>query len=114
MSDPDRPGTGDQRALAELTIQFGSTTETHTVISGDGNVMAAVLAVTTAAIAVHRRELVAQWEQMKEALTKLGALDRSSPPASEAGHTFAACSDPFCAWHRQAHARAGGETSRQP
>lgn len=89
-------------ATVRLTINHGSAEEIYEVTPEGDNVMAGLLTVTTAAYSVHRRQLIAQWETVKEALRRLGVVIPTTPLDDVKPHTFAECTtDPDCPWHRR-------------
>lgn len=84
-----------------LTIEDGSTTEAFEAEHPD-NTVAALAKVTTAAWAVHRREMLAAWETLKDAARMLGMAVPSTPLGEVKAHGAEACTDADCPWHRRA------------
>ena len=83
-----------------LTIESGSDVVEEFSATGP-NVVAALAKVTTAAWAVHRSELLAQWETVKEAARLLGYQVPPKDPHLIEPHDVEQCPDTDCPWHRR-------------
>lgn len=99
MSEPKKPTD----ARVSLLIERNGKVERYTHDDDNGNVMAGLITVTTAAFAVHRRALMQQWETLRGRLAEMGYDFAKIPPVTAENapkpHRIAECRDPFCPWH---------------
>lgn len=90
----------DQVRTVRLTVE-SETGEVESFSATGTNIVAALSKVTTAAWAVHRMEMLAQWETIKEAARLLGHQVPTTEPRLTQPHGVTECADPDCPWHRR-------------